>query len=306
VIQAGTAYEVSEEPTEGYGPGSIECQDSDTAAILPNPFTPLLGQNIACTVTNNDSAALAYFRVMKNFSDNNPRSVQTFLSCNTGLPLEQDFEISEGNDVNFVVELFEAGAMDCTVSEGAPTAGYTAEYNAGIDGDGAAGSIYANDEGCQFEEVEGGQFTCEIYNALDPVDFEVTKEWLSGTEDHGIPYLARAEYDCNNVRGGDGSLGSIGGVLTFEGAVATRVIGGIRPDYLGSTYCTVSEVNADSAVEPDDSDCANVPVTVGEDAGCTIYNTVFFEGIPTLNQYGLILLALLMLGVGAVGMRRFV
>jgi hypothetical protein len=32
---------------------------------------------------------------------------------------------------------------------------------------------------------------------------------------------------------------------------------------------------------------------------------VFFEGIPTLNQYGLALLALLMLGVGAVGLRRF-
>jgi hypothetical protein len=34
---------------------------------------------------------------------------------------------------------------------------------------------------------------------------------------------------------------------------------------------------------------------------------VFFEGggIPTLNQYGLILMALLMLGIGAVGFRRF-
>jgi hypothetical protein len=48
-----------------------------------------------------------------------------------------------------------------------------------------------------------------------------------------------------------------------------------------------------------------VPVTLGTDASCTIYNTVFFEGIPTLNQYGLILLALLMLGAGAVGFRRY-
>jgi hypothetical protein len=34
-------------------------------------------------------------------------------------------------------------------------------------------------------------------------------------------------------------------------------------------------------------------------------NTVFFEGIPTLSQYGLALMALLMLGVGMVGFRRF-
>jgi hypothetical protein len=34
---------------------------------------------------------------------------------------------------------------------------------------------------------------------------------------------------------------------------------------------------------------------------------VFSEGIPipTLNQYGLMVLALLMLGIGAVGYRRF-
>jgi len=39
--------------------------------------------------------------------------------------------------------------------------------------------------------------------------------------------------------------------------------------------------------------------------GCEITNTVFFEGIPTLSQYGLALMALLMLGVGMVGFRRF-
>jgi hypothetical protein len=33
---------------------------------------------------------------------------------------------------------------------------------------------------------------------------------------------------------------------------------------------------------------------------------VFFEGILTLGQYGLALLALLMLGVGFIGFRRFV
>ena len=47
-----------------------------------------------------------------------------------------------------------------------------------------------------------------------------------------------------------------------------------------------------------------VSVRTGGDS-CTITNTIFFEGIPTLNQYGLALMALLMLGIGLVGFRRF-
>ncbi|MCH8058292.1 MAG: IPTL-CTERM sorting domain-containing protein [Proteobacteria bacterium] len=45
---------------------------------------------------------------------------------------------------------------------------------------------------------------------------------------------------------------------------------------------------------------------MGDSEECTIINTAFFEGIPTLNQYGLAIMALLMLGVGFVGFRRFV
>jgi len=38
---------------------------------------------------------------------------------------------------------------------------------------------------------------------------------------------------------------------------------------------------------------------------CTATGTQFFEGIPTLSQYGMALMALLMLGVGFIGFRRF-
>jgi hypothetical protein len=49
----------------------------------------------------------------------------------------------------------------------------------------------------------------------------------------------------------------------------------------------------------------HVTVYPGQGAVCKFTNTVFFEGIPTLNRYSLALLALLMLGIGAVGFRRF-
>ena len=68
-----------------------------------------------------------------------------------------------------------------------------------------------------------------------------------------------------------------------------------------------------------DWECDGVASTVAQggkleifsaDAGntitCTVTNTfVFFEGIPVLNRYGLALLALLMLGIGVIGFRRF-
>jgi hypothetical protein len=53
------------------------------------------------------------------------------------------------------------------------------------------------------------------------------------------------------------------------------------------------------------NDCGSRPIAAGSSSSCTFVNTVFFEGIPTLSQYGLALLALLMLGVGLVGFRRF-
>jgi hypothetical protein len=147
---------------------------------------------------------------------------------------------------------------------------------------------------------------CEIVNSLEPQEVEVTKEWIVNAEDNGLAFWASADYTCYNVRQENGSLGSFGGGFNFEGAVDTDVIQDVYPDYGGSTYCTVWEVDADSAVESDASDCSSVPVTLGAGGSCTIYNTVFFEGIPTLSQYGMALLALLMLGVGVVGIRRFV
>ena len=61
----------------------------------------------------------------------------------------------------------------------------------------------------------------------------------------------------------------------------------------------------DDAVEVDNG-CDNITVSHGQGAECLITNTVFFEGIPTLSQYGMAIMALLMLGVGLVGFRRFV
>ena len=52
-------------------------------------------------------------------------------------------------------------------------------------------------------------------------------------------------------------------------------------------------------------DCGDRAIPAGGSSSCTFTNTVFFEGIPTLNRYGIAVMALLMLGVGMVGYRKF-
>jgi hypothetical protein len=73
----------------------------------------------------------------------------------------------------------------------------------------------------------------------------------------------------------------------------------------GPARCSAIEKITQSGVESVD-DCGWRDIPAGGSDDCTFTNTVFFEGIPTLSQYGLMVLALLMFGVGAVGFRRFV
>lgn len=54
-----------------------------------------------------------------------------------------------------------------------------------------------------------------------------------------------------------------------------------------------------------EDDCGWRNIEAGGSSSCIFTNTVFFEAIPTLSQHGLAVLALLMLGLGMVGLRRF-
>jgi hypothetical protein len=92
-------------------------------------------------------------------------------------------------------------------------------------------------------------------------------------------------------------------MLTFSGE-GTRTVA-VTPAF-GGTDVYIEEDNQDSAVVVT-NDCGGMVTVSPGDIGesCAYTNTVFFEGIPTLNQYGMAILALLMLGVGFVGFRRF-
>ena len=263
----------------------------------------------------------ARFEVNKFFTDGFDGEVLVTIVCNTGLPLQQFALVSPGLPVTFVVEELDIDVIGeptiCTITEDGED-GYIAVYDA----TGADESVIS----CEFDS--GGIFEnlnpineCDIVNTPAPVTVAITKEWVTTNTvgegvDEEIYIFARSEgfitggHECYE----DGPMGEgIDGwciYVHFDGS-ETRTIQ-VVPSYLGTNVYLYEEI-FDSSVESSNN-CGNGfdgmegMVTVYPDMGaaCKFTNTVFFEGIPTLSQYGLAIMALLMLGVGFVGFRRFV
>ncbi|MSQ97982.1 MAG: IPTL-CTERM sorting domain-containing protein [Xanthomonadales bacterium] len=315
-------------------PASNECNGENTGFY--NYVSGVVDEedlmdNDACTGLELPQINTA-FRVLKHFTDGNPMDVEVKINCFTGLPLTQTQEINENRDVVFIVQSFEPGTLDCDIDEVVPE-GYSPSYGASSDGTsgtpGVAGEITDDSAGCHFEDVESGDFICSIVNTPEPVVLVVEKTWIvEGTGGDQVnqnfelelvcdTYIVGAETskDCYDPRI-EPDLAAIGEALaeepkppiecslefhgTGDNIYGTEVV----PEYLYS-HCSVDEHIYDDAVEVDNG-CKNLVVSAGQGDSCLITNTVFFEGIPTLNQYGMMLLALLMLGVGMVGFRRFV
>jgi len=258
----------------------------------------------------------ATFGVSKVFSDDRPGSVDVTLSCNTGLPLTQTHTISNGDPVFFVVKSFESGFMDCTVTE-EPDNGYMAEYAAS--GDSQSVDDNPLSPGCHFMQIGGGDTNaCAITNTPDPVAVVIEKEWImTGATQGGINtnYILTLWCDSRIIGGTQGTNGGLSAPnsildwhLMFygdgsDGDGIEFFTAMVVPNFPSSS-CWVEENIQDNAVETVNG-CTDISVSVGNPAACKITNTVFFEGIPTLNQYGLAIMALLMLGIGMVGFRRF-
>jgi len=291
-------------------------------------FFVLVG--LAC-MTAQASVEITSFTVTKNFTDDenggpfNPTEVKVTINCFTGLPLTQSQSIDQNQEVQFVVEDFADGTLDCDISENvdAPElAGYTPTYTAGGDSGGTS-----DDAGCHFDDVLlGAENTCAIENDADPVPVEITKDWIiegmggEQIDQHFGLTLYCDSYivgsvppktpghiikDCGNfmVANGKGTE-PYEYCLELDGEGDSTFTPHVIPEWPGS-HCWVDEQVYDDAVEVDNG-CGDINVSHGEGDSCLITNTVFFEGIPTLNQYGMAILALLMLGVGMVGFRRFV
>jgi hypothetical protein len=184
---------------------------------------------------------------------------------------------------------------------------------------------------------EGGDVArCLITNDVKPVPVSVTKVWdiTNAGGDYfdtsvNIRIVCNSEivdYDSNRGRfydkafyipASDFEAGK--GTPTTEGEetvtamVYPKFDRSDSPNHDVKARCWAEEdAQADSAVEVENgcgykrSAKLEALIGGGGNDSCTITNTLFFEGIPTLSQYGMAVMALLMLGVGFVGLRRFV
>jgi hypothetical protein len=253
--------------------------------------------------------SFATFRVTKDFVDGNPATVRVELHCNHGLPLIQGFNISNEQSVNFVLGSFDDGVPDCTITE-VSADGYETTYYA----DGQSSPTFDSD-GCYFDNVGRGDVNiCNITNEPVPVEIDITKEWIMGgssgnafAEMASVTVSSPTEivdgYPC--YESGESSYyGNYCKYLEFYGPETDTQTVMVYPHWEG-VEVGIHEDVAESYIESENGCGGSVEIFPGQGAECTITNSVFFEGIPTLNQYGLALLALLMLGVGMVGFRRF-
>ncbi|HET6564868.1 MAG TPA: IPTL-CTERM sorting domain-containing protein, partial [Xanthomonadales bacterium] len=251
----------------------------------------------------------ANFTVQSRFVDNNNQTPVTLrLSCNTGVILDQTKTVQPNEgvfgafEVSFVVSGLGSTPLNCSVTQDAPF-GYTPTYTCLGESQCEAAQSTSN---CRFSDVEAGTDNlCQVQSYPSEVPFTVTKEWLFPTEEIGEADFANIVFECENAFGGDGVANgsSMYWNWTVEGNAQRTA--NIQPDFKGTTQCRATESNAFSAVEATNG-CENwIPVKIGDSSrGCTITNTIFLEGIPTLGDYGKLLLALLMLGVGVVAVRR--
>ena len=224
--------------------------------------------------------------VTKTFSNGDTGDVEVMLTCNGGIPLQQNFTISgDGPGVTFsVTDLPDTGA-NCEVTESGGNDGYMAVMNGG--------------SGCSWTGLTGGLRSCAIENTPEATTVSVGTTVDTDGEATIDPTFTTTIV-CQNVSEDTGS--------SFDTVTVTDTSGLFEADWyadpVNGADCTVMMVPNDMAVEGDS--CAFSFAIGDAEAGCDVAGTVFFEGIPTMSQYGLAIMALLMLGIGFVGFRRFV
>ncbi len=289
--------------------------------VLAQPDSP----KQACTITNGtgvlsgsdvsnvsvdclDASNNANFDVSKIYTDGNDAPVDVILTCNAGLPLMQTFSISPGNPVSAVVTNLGQEPARCEVTEGGDPGSYRPSFDNGTT---------VSTRSCVFDNVLGGlAYSCEITNSPATFDFVVDFKWdVTAAEATGSVSFT---VSCVNVVDATGVVittplvgPTFTAFATVNDAFEWRGVGAVNDeensdgDPINPTRCWADVVSVtDTTVEV--TGCDPFEVSPGEDeANCTMTASVFFEGIPVLSQRGLTLMALLMLGMGVVGLRRF-
>ncbi len=239
----------------------------------------------------------ATFPTNISFTNGDTAEILATLTCNTGNPLVQSFLISEGNGVDFVVQELDiaAATTTCFITVGGLADGYLeTECSFGI-----------GDDLTPLAEVN----PCGLLATPLPSVFVVTKAWENAGPD--ILYAAEIEVGCTNAaidpEGPYADIFFVDFLAEGPGIDIEEFEFFAEPGETSVCWAFEDPSLLDMAVESDQGCADGTEFTIGSGPdGCTITNSVFYEGIPTLSQYGLAILVLLTLGIGMVGMRRMI
>jgi len=257
------------------------------------------------------------------FDDNNTEETVTVtFSCNDGNNPNAVAVLGDGDSFRHPNDGMAVGFV-CTVTATDVNENYFVEYTAlGV----------TSPVPCSFTDTdlgETGEVDCNIVAYPENASIGVTKVWnLEGAGGDPVVQTASIRLTAAEdvLEGGDSEdcaetapAGSECVILFFDGDSPTDTdpdspnFGELIPQTVsvitdvGGVTVSLEEINDNSAVEVS-NDCGGMieDLEPGDSASCGFTNTVFFEGIPTLSQYGMAIMVLLMLGVGFVGFRRFV
>jgi hypothetical protein len=305
----------------GTVPFSVEC---DLGGSIGDQVTVVLTHGTAWIMLSevqfDGSIVQATFETSVQYpqSIDSDTTLNARLECNTGVQLIQNFPISEDVPVIFVVEEFTPfDDVLCTISLTGGINGFDSTATANTHELAGDACVYTFADDLDDSVMVEGRNSCVFEFEQEGFEFTINKVWDFDGETEGIFELAGIEWTCYNVYTAAPTTDKLS-PRTFDGAYSVYMdendeytVGGLYANpFTGwsPTYCMAEEVfQVDSAVESDQGCAYRTYFAVGDsEKECTIVNTVFFEGIPTLSQYGLAVMILLMLGMGFVGFRRFV
>ena len=294
-------------------PSQILQIDEGTGEATPVDNTLERGfESLAITVPRGcqvePTGEFAQFTVQKRFVDLNDETPVTLnIQCTNGQPNQSSVTVLPNDDgifgqyeVNFVIDNIANGEVSCEIWE-SEIAGYTASYSCFSEGECAA-----QENRCTFTDskVDQGNL-CVIRNYPDPVTVTVDTEWFFGSQTEEVDASVSISLMCMNVLDGDGDW--INNMMVwswdFDSNSEPESVS-VLPEFDGSTQCMTQRTDGNSAIESFSSCEDWTEVLPGQDLSCTVTNTVFFEGIPTLSRAGLLLFSALMLLTGAVAYRR--
>jgi hypothetical protein len=234
-------------------------------------------------------------------------SPELTITCNGGVPLSQ----SGAMGTTFTVTLLNIGDVCSVDLTGDLAAGYEVDYFACVPG----GTV--TDTGCDFTmDDANATWQTQVWVQASPADFYVDVTWeISDDADEGTGDGTMLDVTCTDgtdlsFAAGPDDLtdsGNVGGetcvtVNDVETCTDDPVVSDVAP----GESCTAELVGFDSSTAVSPSSCTVDFEVDGGDESCSFTATAFYEGIPTLSQYGMAIMVLLMLGVGFVGFRRFV